>query len=185
MSISQAKKGISKRYNTLLVRETSAVQKAHLKKEFELAEESRVAEAACSLTARAIQSWEKTKGTKRLRPGELLLEEKGQSIVLPFPNKKALLQLQNGTGYRAVKRELEICQFQELKKANPEATLEKLWCLVNQAELPLKRGGRDFLPEKTLDSEKVQVCGRNTFQGEIPQEVLEPAALSLGFIPGG
>ena len=50
----QAKKGIvNQRYKTLLVRETAAVQKAHLKKEFELAEASRVAEAACALTAQA------------------------------------------------------------------------------------------------------------------------------------
>jgi hypothetical protein len=179
MNILQTKKGINQRYNALLVRETAAVQKAHLKKEFELAEASRVAEAACALTAKALQTWEKTRGTRRLAPGELLLEEGGQKIVLPFLNEKALYQLKNGTGYRAVKRELELCQFEQLKKANPEATMEDLWHLVNQGELTLKRGGKDFLPEKRLDSEKVQVPGRKSFQGEIPPEALEPAVKSL------
>ena len=176
----QAKKGIvNQRYKTLLVRETAAVQKAHLKKEFELAEASRVAEAACALTAQAIESFEKTKGKRRLKPAELLLEENGHKIVLPFLNEKALLQLKKGTSYRAVKRELEICQFEQLKNANPEATMEDLWYLVNQSELTLKRGGNDFLPEKRLDSEKVQVFGRKSIQGEIPQEALEPACRSL------
>ena len=53
----QAKKGIvNQRYKTLLVRETAAVQKAHLKKEFELAEASRVAEAL----SRQSCFWKKT-----------------------------------------------------------------------------------------------------------------------------
>ena len=175
----QTKKGINQRYNTLLVRETAAVQKAHLKKEFELAEASRVAEAACVLTTKAIGAWEKTSGTVRLNPGELLLEEKGSQIVLPFLNEKALYQLKNGTGYRAVKRELELYQFEQLKKAVPHATMEDLWYLVNRGELTLKRGGKDFLPEKPLDSGKVQLPGRQSFQGEIPEEALEPAAKAL------
>lgn len=175
----QAKKGISQRYKTLLVRETAAVQRAHLKKEFELAEASRVAEAACALTSKEIQNFEETRGTKRLSPGELLLEVEGKSIVLPFLNEKALSQLKDGVGYRAVQRELELCQFEQLKMANPQATMEDLWHLVNQGELTLKRGGKEFLPEKTLDSAKLELPGRQSFQGEIPQEALAPAAESL------
>ena len=175
----QAKKGINQRYKTLLVRETAAVQRAHLKKEFELAEASRVAEAACALTSQDIRNFEETRGTRRLSPGELLLEVEGQSIVLPFLNDKAISQLKDGTGYRAVQRELEICQFEQFKKAIPQATMEDLWQLVNQGELTLKRGGKDFLPEKTLDSAKVELPGRQSFQGEIPQEALERAATSL------
>ena len=175
----QAKKGISQRYKTLLVRETTAVQKAHLKKEFELAEASRVAEAACALTNQEIRSFEETRGTKRLSPGELLLEVEGQSMVLPFLNEKALSQLKDGIGYRAVQRELELCQFEQLKTALPRASMENLWQLVNQSELTLKRGGKEFLPDKTLDSAKLELPGHQSFQGEIPQEALAPAAESL------
>jgi hypothetical protein len=179
MNILQAKKGISQRYKTLLVRETTSIQKAHLKKEFELAEASRVAEAACALVSRDIQDYEENRGTKRLSPGELLLEVEGQQITLPFLHKKALTQLQEGTCHRAVQRELEQFQFEQLKKAAPQATVENLWHLVNQRELPLKRGGKDFLPEQRLDAAKVEPCSRQSFQGEIPLEALAPATSSL------
>jgi len=144
-----------------------------------LAEASRVAEAACALTSKDIQNFEETRGTKRLSPGELLLEVEGKSIVLPFLNEKALSQLKDGVGYRAVRRELELCQFEQLKMAIPQATMEDLWHLVSQGELTLKRGGKEFLPEKTLDSAKLELPGRQSFQGEIPQEALAPAAESL------
>ncbi len=179
MKILQAKKGISQRYKTLLVRETTAVQRAHLKKEFELAEASRVAEAACALTAKDIQDYEENRDTKRLSPGELLLEVESQKIILPFINENALTQLKEGTCHRAVQRELEQCQFEQLKKAAPEANMEDLWQLVNQGELPLKRGGKDFLPEQKLDAAKVEPPGRQSFQGEIPLEALAPAISSL------
>ncbi len=175
----QTKKGLNQRYKTLLVRETAAVQRAHLKKEFELAEASRVAEAACALTSKDIKAYEETRGTKRLNPGELLLEVEAQQVVLPFLNEKALGQLKEGTSYRAVQRELEQCQFEQLKEAVPEATMEDLWQLVNQAELPLKRGGKEFLPEQKLDAAKVEPPGRQSFEGEIPLEVLNPAISTL------
>lgn len=179
MNILQTKKGINQRFNTLLVREVKAVQIAHLKREFELAELSRVAEAACALSAEAITAWEKEQGINRLRPGEMLLEKNDISIVLPFLNERALMQLKAGTSYRAVKRELEICQLEQLKRANPDAGLEDLWRLTNQAELVLKRTSGDFLPEKKLDPGKITPAGQERFNAQIPELALAPAIESL------
>ncbi len=99
--------------------------------------------------------------------------------MLPLLNEKAIDRLKAGIGYRAVKRELEVCHFEQLKELNPEGSLEDLWRLVNQSELPLKRSGEDFLPEKPLNAEKTQPTGRVQLQAEIPEKALAPAVSSL------
>jgi len=72
-------------------------------------------------------------------------------------------------------------QFSRLKELNPEAGVEQLWHLVNQAELTLKRGGKnqEVLPEKPLDAEILKPGGRQHVQGEIPLEVSKPAVTTL------
>lgn len=73
----EAKKGVNNRYAPLLARDIFSVQTAHLKTGFELAPVSRLAAATVSLTDAAMRDWEEALGTKRLKPGELLLEQDG------------------------------------------------------------------------------------------------------------
>ena len=56
----EAKKGVNRRYATLLARDVLPVQTAHLKASFELAPASKLAQAACLATNQAISTWEKT-----------------------------------------------------------------------------------------------------------------------------
>ncbi len=177
----QAKKGVSSRYATLLARDVLPVQTAHLKTSFELAPASKLAEAACLAANQALEVWEKNQGTKRLKPGELLLEHGGQKLVIPLLAREVLLHLKEGKSPRAVRRELEMLQFAKLKELNPKASVEDLWCLVNQAELSLKRGGKsaEVLPEKPLEVETLKPTGRQHIGGEIPPEALKPAIATL------
>jgi len=177
----EAKKGVQSRYATLLARDVLPVQTAHLKTSFELAPASKLAEAACTATNQAVEAWEKNQGAKRLKPGELLLEQEGQKLVLPLLAQEVLPHLREGSSPRAVRRELEMLQFSKLKELNPEAGVEQLWYLVNQTELTLKRGGksREVLPEKPLDAEALKPGGRQHVQGEIPLEALQPAITTL------
>lgn len=180
----EAKKGVNSRYATLLARDVLPVQTAHLKASFELAPASKLAQAACLATNQAISTWEKTTGTKRAKPGELLLEQEGQKITLPLLSQEILPQLKAGRTPRAVRRELEMLQFQKLKQIHPGAGVEDLWQLVNQAELSLKRAGKntEILPEKPLNTGKLRPAGRHHhqyIQGEIPPEALKKAIDTL------
>jgi len=57
---------------------------------FELAPASKLAELACTATNQAVEAWEKNQGTKRLKPGELLLEQEGEKLVIPcWPRRTA------------------------------------------------------------------------------------------------
>ncbi len=175
----ETKKGLNDRYKTLLVREVKSVQTATLKKEFELAEASRVAEAAVELTTQAIEVWEEEQGIKRLKPGELLFKEDGQEVVLPVLNGNALNQLSEGVGFKAVKRELEQNALEQLKEATPQASMEDVWHLINQSELTLKRSRDNYLPETNLDSEQCEPVGRVGVQSEVPEKALVPAISKL------
>lgn len=177
----EAKKGVNSRYATLLVRDVLPVQTAHLKTSFELAPASKLAEAACMATNQALEAWEKNQGTKRVKPGELLLEQGGQKLIIPLLDQEALPRLKQGNSPRAVRRELEMLQFSKLKENDPGASIEELWRLVNQAELPLKWGSKnqEVLPEKPLDAAVLKPAGRQYLQGEIPPEVLQPAIATL------
>ncbi len=175
----ETKKGLNTRYNTLLVRELKSVQTASLKKEFELAESSRVAEAACDLTAMAIDEWEKDQDVKRLKPGELFLIENDQELILPLLDKEALTQLKDGTSYRAVKRELEYKGFEKLKEVQPEASMDDFWHIINQSELSLKRSKENFLPDEKLNSDTLLPFGGSQIKAEIPEKALEPAKKAL------
>lgn len=157
------------------------VQTAHLKTSFELAPASKLAEAACTLTNQAVEAWEKNQGTKRLKPGELLLEQEGQKLVIPLLAQEVLPHLREGSSPRAVRREMEMLQFSKLKALNPGAGVEELWHLVSQAELTLKRGGKsqEVLPESPLNVEELKPAGRQHVQGEIPLETLKSAVTTL------
>lgn len=78
-----------------------------------------------------------------------------------------------------MRRELEMLQFARLKEVNPGASVEDLWHFVNQAELALKRGGKnqEILPEKPLNAGELKT--RQHVQGEIPPEALKPAIKTL------
>ena len=178
----QAKKGVANRYATLLARDVLPVQTAHIRTSFELAPASRLAEAAASLTSQAIQAWEQTQGSRRLAPGEMLLEQEGRKIVIPFLSRQVVEHLAQGVSPKAARREQEMEQYAKLKEANPGASLEDLWRLVSQAELPLKRGGKkeDILPENPLDAARLKTLARRQeVGGEIPSGVLKPAIEAL------
>lgn len=176
----QVKKGVQNRYSTLLARDVLNVQTAHLKTRFELAPASTVAEKTASLTNQALRDWEKSQDARRLRPGELLLEQDGQPLVLPLLAPEALRQLSRGVTPRAVQRELEMLQYQSLKQVHPEASLEDLWRVLHQTELCLKPGrGEDYLPEDPLDANRLETASRNFVTGEIPAGVLKPVVETL------
>ena len=115
----EAKKGVHSRYATLLARDVLPVQTAHLKTSFELAPASKLAEAACRVTNQVIEVWEKEQGTRRLKPGELLLEQEGQKLAIPLLALEVLPRLKEGRSPRAVRRELEMLQFARLKELTP------------------------------------------------------------------
>jgi hypothetical protein len=176
----QAKKGVPNRYATLLARDVLHVQTAHLKTRFELAPASTVAEKVAQFTNQALRDWEKSQGHERLRPGELLLHRNGRPLVLPLLAPEALRQLARGVTPRAVQRELEMLQYQSLKRVHPEASLEDLWQTLHQAELPLRRGGReDYLPESPLHANRLEAACRHFVTGEFPAEVLKPVVETL------
>jgi hypothetical protein len=187
MNTLQAKKSANQRYNTLLARDVLQVQTAHLKKSFELAPNSMVAEKVASFTNEAIRRWEEKQEINRLSPGELLLEKGENRFVLPLLDQRALQKLKDDVCVKAVKRELEILQYERLKEVRPEASLEDLWQLTNQADLPLKRGKKETpVPEKPLADIKPSI--RLMEQEEIPLEVLKPTIEMLvdqwGLRPG-
>lgn len=162
----QAKKGVQNRYATLLVRDVINVQTAHLKTKFELAPASMVAEKTASLTSQALRDWEKDQGKKRLRPGELLLVQDRQPLVLPLLAPEAMRQLRQGVTPKAVQREMEMLQYQNLKLVNPEASLEDVWRFLDQTELTLRRGGKaEFLPESPLNAANLRVGWRKSPPG--------------------
>ena len=176
----QAKKGVPNRYATLLARDVLHVQTAHLKTRFELAPASTVAEKVAQFTNQALRDWEQTQGHERLRPGELLLHRNGRPLVLPLLAPEALRQLARGVTPRAVQRELEMLQYQSLKRVHPEASLEDLWQTLHQTELPLRRGGReDYLLESPLNANRLEAACRHFVTGELPAEVLKPVVETL------
>lgn len=175
----QAKKGVQNRYATLLVREVINVQTAHLKTKFELAPSSLVAEKTAGLTNQALRDWEKDQGKKRLRPGELLLAQHGQPLVLPLLAPEAVQRFRQGAAPKAVRRELEMLQYRRMQQLHPEAGIEDLWRIVSQTELPLRRGAReDFLPESPLNPGRLHHRSQ-TLADQIPSGVLEPITKTL------
>lgn len=177
----ETKKGANSRYATLLARDALEVQTAHLRTGFELAPASRLAEAACMATNSAIEAWEKDRGTRRVRPGELLLGQDATKFTIPLLAPQVLPHLAAGVSPRAVRRELELMQYTSLKEVSPDANVEDLWQIVNQGELNLRRGvkGQEFLPSEPLDASRLNTPGRQQVQGEIPPEVLKPAVDEL------
>jgi len=146
-----------------------------------LAPASRLAEAACMAANSAIEEWEKDRGTRRVRPGELLLAQGGARFTIPLLAREVLPHLAAGVSPRAVRREMEIIQYTSLKEVHPEATVEDLWRMVNQGDLVLRRGakGQEFLPPEPLDVSRLRTPGRHKVQGEIPLGVLKPAVQDL------
>jgi len=171
----EAKKGERSRYATLLARDVLSVQSAHIRTKFELAPASMVAEKACCLTNEAIASWEDGRGIRRLRPGEVLFEKDGKTFVLPLLEREVLAKLGREVSSKAIRRELEVVQYQRLKEVNPEASFEDLWRLIDQSQLTLRRQGKDFLPESPLNAETLRPASLNLAKGEIPLEALKPA----------
>jgi len=78
---------------------------------------------------------------------------------------------------KAVQREMEMLQYQNLKLVNPEVSLEDVWRFLDQTELTLRRGGKaEFLPESPLNAANLWVGCRGTLAEEIPAGVLQPVA---------
>ncbi|NPV30737.1 MAG: DUF1670 domain-containing protein [Firmicutes bacterium] len=171
----KAKKSSNQRYNTLLARDVLQVQTAHLKKSFELAESSMVAEKVASFTNEAIRHWEEGQEMRRLNPGELLLEHDGERFVLPLLDQRVIQKIKNDVSVKAVKRELEMLQYERLREVNPDASLEDLWELTNQTDLTLRRGKKETpVPEKPLAAHEIKPLIRTMEHEEIPLEVLKP-----------
>lgn len=100
MMLLEAKKGAQNRYATLLARDVLNVQTAHLKTKFELAPGSMVAEKAASLTNQALKAWEESQGARRLKAGELLLEQDGRPVILPLLDPETCKRLCQGVTLR-------------------------------------------------------------------------------------
>lgn len=89
----------------LLASDVLPVQTAYFKTSFELAPASKLAEAACTATNEALDIWGKDQGSK---PGELLLEQGGQKLVITLLAQEVVPYLREGNSPRAVRREMEM-----------------------------------------------------------------------------
>jgi len=170
----------NQRYGSLSARDVKPVQIAQLKQRFELAEESVLAEKVAELTGQVIKEDEKSRGLQRVRPGEMVVEKDGNRLILPLLTPEWAQRLKEGLSVNAVRRHLEQEQWEIIQRIDPEATLEDVWALNAQTELPLERGPKDFnyLPEERLTVEKLAV---KTIPSEInlPYNALQKAVDQL------
>jgi hypothetical protein len=117
--------------------------------------------------------------TKRLKPGEMLIEQDGESTAIPLLSLHWSLKLAAGFPVSAVRRHLEIEQLRALWERDAQTTLPQLWRWTDQKELVQKRGGKEFLPEEPLDVETLQVSPRPMDDIALPEAVLAPIATAL------
>lgn len=124
---------------------------------------------------------DQSQGIRRLQPGELLVRRQGQELALPLLAGPWSRRLAEGLSVAAVRRHLELEQLQALQQADPEATLEDLWRLLNPGELSLARAPKQFpvLPETPLAADRLPLVPRSQTGEPIPPEVLAPVIRAL------
>ena len=183
-------KGAQARYATLPTREMTVVQVAHLRSRFELAERSVVAEAAVVLTNQTLSAWEAEHGPRRLEPGHLLWEAGGKRITLPLYDANWVRRLTQGVSVEAVRTHIEFERVKALLAADPEATVEDLWRLLEQRRLPLSRGRKEarFLPSEPLGEDALRAFPRRpegtaTIPKPVEQQVLAELVSGHGCRP--
>ena len=165
----------SSRFATLPSRDLVPVQMSYLRKSFELAPQSHLAEAVASMTNEAMDQYEQDRDELRLRPGHLLAPSCKGSVILPLISNFWAEKLTEGMSPRAVRRHLEHLQLDQLRTADQEATILDLWQLVGQAELVRSRARSkgSFVPPEPLDSARLQVIPRRLSDITVPQEVMD------------
>lgn len=77
-------KGGQNRFAALPARDVKPVQVSHLQQRFELAPRSHLAEAVVGKVNEALAKHETETGTRRLSPGELLVELEGERLPIPL-----------------------------------------------------------------------------------------------------
>ena len=116
----------SSRFATLPFRDLVPVQMSYLRKSFELAPPSHLAEATASMTNKAMDQCAKDRNELRLRPGQLLVSNLKRPMVLLLSNSHWAEKLTEGVSLRAVRRQLEHLLLNQLRTSDPEATIPDL-----------------------------------------------------------
>jgi hypothetical protein len=179
VTVMQQGKGGQNRYAALPARDVIPVQESYLKQHFELAPRSDLAEVVVSITNKELEAHETETNTKRLKPGEMLIEQDGEYTPIPLISLHWSRQLAGGFPVSAVRRHLEFEQLQALWKRDAQTTLPQLWRWTDQKELVQKRGGKEFLPEEPLDVATLQVSPRPMDDITLPEAVLAPIVTAL------
>jgi len=123
------------RYASLPKKQVEPVQKAHLRKCFELAERSVKAEALVRRTNQVASQWEAANGITRVPPGYLVIEHDGKKGTLPILTKYWADQLAAGYPQKLVKRQLEQEQMAALRRICSGAQITDLWRWTDQWSL--------------------------------------------------
>lgn len=152
--------------------DVSLVQASYLKQRFELTPNSLLAEEVVRKVNETLAEHEFSIGSRRLQPGELLIEHEG--VNLPLLSPLWSRKLAEGFFVSAVRRHLEYEQLQILIQHDESLTLEQLWRWTDQKELVGKQGGKEFLPETPADVEALKVGPRPMDDITLPEEVLKP-----------
>jgi hypothetical protein len=172
-------KGGQNRFTALPARDVRPVQVSHLQQRFELAPRSHLAEAVVSKVNEALAEHETETGTRRLTPGELLVELEGERLPIPLLSPQWSQRLADGFKIAAVRRHLEYEQLQACLAVDESLTLEQLWRWTDQKELVGKRGGKEFLPAEPLDVETLWVSPRPMDEVTLPDALLKPITVYL------
>jgi hypothetical protein len=167
-------KGGPNRFAALPARDVRLVQVSHLQQRFELAPRSQLAEAVADKVNEVLAEHEAATGTRRLEPGELLVEIEGELTPIPLLTPKWSERLASGFKATAVRRHLEYEQLQVCLEFANDFDLERLWRWTDQKELVGRRGGKEFLPAEPLDVETLEVNPRPLDDITLPDALLEP-----------
>ena len=170
------------RYAALPARAVEPVQVAHLREQFELAARSHLAEEVVRRTNAALAAHEAQQGTRRVLPGEMVVEHEGKVQVIPLLSPQWSQRLAAGLSPTAVRRHLEHEQLALLLGQDPAVTLDVLWRWTDQKELVRRRGGQreSILPAEPLDSDRLEVIPRRPADMALPEPVLAPVVEGLG-----
>ena len=171
--------GKQNRFKALPARELETVQMSYMIECFELAPRSHLGEAVVKLTNQALEEYENETKTKRLTPGELLLELDGKTVPVPLMTPYWGKKLADGFKFMAARRHLEFEQLTACQAETPEFDLEKLWHLTDQKELVSRRGGKEYLPEQPLDANSLRSVPRTLETVSLPETLLKPVAEEL------
>jgi CheY-like chemotaxis protein len=173
--------GSAQRFATLPMRNLVAVQIAHLRTKFELAERSILAERVAIVTNDILTRYEEPLGINRVKPGEMVIEENGQRVAIPLLSSQWAEKLANGLSVTAVKCHQQMEQYDRLRTINPDATFDDLWQLRGTAEKKLPRGPKNFdpIPDEPLSPEKLELPVRGSSDVSLPTEAIKEAVTTL------